>query len=404
MDKALDYGSSDSRFESWRGSMEGNNDLKEKIRQLEEAISQRKQTSASEHARFRYSGGRPSYRYSPIRPHSPHSMRPVRPSRNMKLVVKGHTATAGSSSGDANGNVQYVSVANKLVRVEGNNSATASELVRPSLAVRPRHPNRAAGPNGPRSRSVVIDGEQFVSVGRGNKLIRAASAPKPEARVQRKAVSIDGEGYVRTKSGNLVRVDALRSLKKKRLSPKGRRVCTGFLYSKCEHTADECAYSHTLSPETVPLCLHFQRGSCTRSDCRFTHALVNPRAPICRDFAYKGYCAKGKACLHRHAWECPDWVEKGKCAKTRCRLPHPPKKQDASSCKEAASKEEEEESARNYIQRPMFDPKTGKAVIRHDASASESESTSEDEGLSDDLSGDEAEELLKWYDDNHVEG
>ncbi|KAJ1956107.1 hypothetical protein GGI12_005392 [Dipsacomyces acuminosporus] len=143
------------------------------------------------------------------------------------------------------------------------------------------------------------------------------------------------------------------------------------------------------------------------------HKLVNPRAPICRNFAHKGFCAKGDKCLHRHVWECPDWIEKGKCAKVKCKLPHPPRKDkaDISCYNETMTREEEEEFQRNYIQRPIFDQKTGKPIANDAAAAaslasgsmSESESGSDNDSLSEGLSGDEADELLKWYDDNYTD-
>ncbi|PIA18859.1 hypothetical protein COEREDRAFT_36007, partial [Coemansia reversa NRRL 1564] len=104
-------------------------------------------------------------------------------------------------------------------------------------------------------------------------------------------------------------------------------LCTKHLFGKCENLADKCRYSHVLSPEVVPICRHYQNDNCLKTDCPFSHVKVNENAPICRPFVYKGYCAKGNQCLHRHVIECPDWVEKGKCKRTRCRLPHPTKKE-----------------------------------------------------------------------------
>ncbi|KAJ2765860.1 hypothetical protein IWQ56_003933, partial [Coemansia nantahalensis] len=104
----------------------------------------------------------------------------------------------------------------------------------------------------------------------------------------------------------------------------------------------------------------------------------------------------GAKCLHRHVLECPDWVEKGKCPRARCRLPHP----DPSRPRFAAqlpTAEEEEAFMRRYIQRPTFD----------DAPADPGESSDGDSSssaeLDDALSDDEADELLKWYDDNYDE-
>ncbi|KAJ2589534.1 hypothetical protein H4R99_007430 [Coemansia sp. RSA 1722] len=295
------------------------------------------------------------------------------------------------------------------------------------------------------SRVVNIDGEAYVRRGHGNKLVRASAVPatKPKAGAgsagNKRIVSIDGDDFVRSKKGSLIRVSALRlynshmrgSSKSYQSSafraPKRRskRLCTRFLYDKCEKTAEECGFSHELSPETVPLCLHYQRDMCTKPGCRFVHRKINPEAPICREFVYKGFCPKGNSCKHRHIWQCPDWVEKGKCLRKKCKLPHPdPSKNTAASIQSSAeaigqrqmSKEDEQNFVKNFIQRPRFDKNSGSDEI-DDLLAFENESyQSEKEGddddddddeeegggdLEDDLSGDEAEELLKWYDDNH---
>ncbi|KAJ2801181.1 hypothetical protein H4R21_002884 [Coemansia helicoidea] len=370
-------------------------DLKRQIQQLELAIQQRKQ------------GPRKwtSARYNPVRPRAPYRP-PVRPSRNLKLTVReapkaGGGGGGGSSEGASSGATEgYLSYGNKLVRV-ASGAAPLRPVLRPPAKARapPRRPAR-----------VVIEGETYIRRSGGNKLVRAAALAPPRAPVQqRRVVSIDGEDYVRTKRGTLLRVAAVRELNKRRGQRHPRtdpqqhphrtrrqRLCTHYLFGKCDRAADECHYSHTLSAETTPVCQHFQHDACTRAGCRFSHVKVNPGAPICRDFVFSGWCAKGAKCLHRHVLECPDWVEKGKCPRARCRLPHP----DPSRPRYAAqlpTAEEEEAFMRRYIQRPTFD----------DAPADPGESSDGDSSssaeLDDALSDDEADELLKWYDDNYDE-
>ncbi|KAJ1981472.1 hypothetical protein H4R34_002066 [Dimargaris verticillata] len=75
-------------------------------------------------------------------------------------------------------------------------------------------------------------------------------------------------------------------------------------------------------PERVPLCYHFQRGQCHKSQCPYIHVRMSPDAPICRPFVYEGYCTNGKDCEHRHVYECPEFAETGECQRPKCRLPH----------------------------------------------------------------------------------
>ncbi|KAJ2158560.1 hypothetical protein GGF46_003679 [Coemansia sp. RSA 552] len=368
--------------------MPDNEELRRQIQALESAI------------RFRKQYQRPSSpRFNPLRPPAHHGRPQIRPSRNMKLTVAGRQSGIEAGAGES---AQYVSYANKLVRV-----GSGSGPVRPQYPPRPAPRAPHGGSRAFQTREVTIDGERFVRRGRGNKLVRASTAPAPEG--QQPMVSIDGESYVRTKKGSLVRIGALRVLNQRRQRPQQqrrrpqrqrRRLCTKHLFGRCELSSSECQYSHVLSPEVVPVCLHFQSDRCTKADCPFTHVKNNPNAPICRDFVYQGYCAKGAGCSHRHVYECPDWVEKGKCAKTKCRLPHPVRKDSP----DAGGPTAEEEAAfmRQYIQRPVFGTDAGDEVqISPAASGSESDSDSEEE-LASDVSDDEAEELLKWYDDNYT--
>ncbi|KAJ1798420.1 hypothetical protein LPJ75_006859 [Coemansia sp. RSA 2598] len=104
----------------------------------------------------------------------------------------------------------------------------------------------------------------------------------------------------------------------------------------------------------------------------------------------------------------------------KCKLPHPtPSKKTVSGIQDGVdaagarriSKEDEEDFVKNYIQRPVFggnnesDEINDLLLLENELNRSEDEDGDElgedGEGdLEDDLSGDEAEELLKWYDDN----
>ncbi|KAI7824288.1 hypothetical protein BX661DRAFT_185882 [Kickxella alabastrina] len=403
--------------------MSGNDELKRQIAQLESAINQRKHMqSTALSGPARYSATRqPSYRYTPIRP-------AVRSSRNMKLIVKPDSPGPAATENLSQDGVKYVTTANKLFRVGGGSTIGAVAHPRPQYRPPQYRPQQyrplvigglnngamsAAYSN--RQRKVDIDGETYIRKGRGNKLVRASEVPGPgsvEPRLKgNRIVSIEGENFVRTVRGSLIRMSALRSFKMQRSVPSPQmrqhrqRLCTKFVYGKCNHSAEECAYSHELTPETVPICSHFQRDKCLKSDCVFIHNKLSLNAPICREFVKKGYCKKGRRCLHRHVWECPDWVEKGKCPDEKCKLPHPtPRNREKEADDLKALKEEEELFMRHYIQRPVF----SKDASAHNAGAesehiSDLEYSDDEECLSEDLSGDEADELLKWYDDNYLE-
>ncbi|KAJ2711319.1 hypothetical protein H4R19_003306 [Coemansia spiralis] len=358
-------------------------ELKRQIAQLERAIQHRRQGPRS------WTGAR----YNPIRPP------PVRPSRNLKLTVR--AAPDAGSSGAGGTPEGYVSRGNKLVRV-----ASGAAPLRPVLRPPPHQQQRKQKQcrRGP----VVIEGETYIRKNRGNTLVRVAAAPAPApppsaaARaVQGQIVSIDSEEYVRTKRGTLVRVAAVREFNKQKRQQRvqrpgaRKRLCTQYLFGKCDRAATECQYSHALSAETVPICLHFQHDGCTRTGCRFSHVKANPNAPICRDFVFGGWCAKGAQCLHRHVLECPDWVEKGRCPRKRCRLPHPDPNRPRHGS-QLPTAEEEDAFVRRYIQRPVFGDMPADANDGSDGSTSS-------EDLDDALSDDEADELLKWYDDNYDE-
>ncbi|KAJ2843032.1 hypothetical protein IWW36_005694, partial [Coemansia brasiliensis] len=229
----------------------------------------------------------------------------------------------------------YVSYANKLVRV-GSGAAS----IRPQYRPRAPAPPLKLKPLG-RPRQVVIDGEIYK--GNGNKLVRISStsalsaSAKPGSPVppKQRIVDIDGEKYVRTKRGSLIRIGAVQALNHRRQRlPVRKRLCTKFLFGKCEQTADTY------------------------------------------------------------------WVEKGKCLKKKCRLPHPAKR----SSQQLPTKEEEEHFLKQYIQRPVFD-KADKDELGTglDDVGDDSDGASSTGEALEDLSEDEAEELLKWYDDNYIE-
>ncbi|KAI9505840.1 hypothetical protein BX070DRAFT_97307 [Coemansia spiralis] len=234
--------------------MSSNEDLKRQILELQTAINSYKSNgNRPSQPALRYSSSgsnRQSYRYSPIRPPGLFQPRPrPPPSRNMKLIVK---------NGEADSTAQYIRCGNKLTKVDAvNNKPQPTCLLK--------------------QRKVVIDGELFISKGYGKKLVRvSANKPQPEQQEQiqkqQRVVSIEGVNYVRTKKGSLVRVEALRSLGKPRIKrgPAKKRVCTKYLFGRC-NKSKECRYSHKPTPETVPVCLHFQRGMCTNVDCPFIH-------------------------------------------------------------------------------------------------------------------------------------
>ncbi|KAJ2472154.1 hypothetical protein GGI02_001784, partial [Coemansia sp. RSA 2322] len=103
-------------------------------------------------------------------------------------------------------------------------------------------------------------------------------------------------------------------------------------------------------------------------------------------------------------------------------LPHPPKTKAKLAAVPAVSKDEEERFIKQFIQRPVFDGSAvydapgfantvfGDAGNNCDSNCLDSEARLLDDEYTDDssdndeedLSCDEAEELLKWYDDNYA--
>ncbi|KAF1346995.1 hypothetical protein BDV97DRAFT_358289 [Delphinella strobiligena] len=99
-------------------------------------------------------------------------------------------------------------------------------------------------------------------------------------------------------------------------------ICQQFLrHGNCA-AGEECNLSHDLTPNRVPLCIHFIRGNCTNENCRYAHVRPSSSAHVCRPFATLGYCEKGAECDDRHVNECPDYANTGTCRDANCRLPH----------------------------------------------------------------------------------
>lgn len=85
---------------------------------------------------------------------------------------------------------------------------------------------------------------------------------------------------------------------------------------------DSCDLSHDMTPERVPNCVHFAKGSCTKPDCPYTHSRAEATAPVCESFGFQGYCEKGAECTSRHVFECPNFSNTGTCKIKGCKLPH----------------------------------------------------------------------------------
>ena len=228
---------------------------------------------------------------------------------------------------------------------------------------------------------VLVDGVPFMFDETGTKLVKKSTMPAepstapPTAATPLRA-SVNGEAYVRTKSGNLIsralveerRAARAKSARMARLAALGRMagerhrkqpqaprdelcaffsrtgacrrgsscpykhdaskvaICPGALKpSGCTQPPGTCLLSHKRTPERVPHCVHFVRsGSCRNGDkCLYTHAeRISPQTPICRSFARLGWCDAGAGCERRHTWECPDYAETGRCSDRSCRLAH----------------------------------------------------------------------------------
>ncbi|SHO78046.1 Similar to S.cerevisiae protein YTH1 (Essential RNA-binding component of cleavage and polyadenylation factor) [Malassezia sympodialis ATCC 42132] len=240
----------------------------------------------------------------------------------------------------------------------------------------PARPPPVETPKAPAREQIVVDGVPFVFDESGTKLIKASLVAPHAPSATPRQTSVDGEAYVRTKSGNLIsralvvqrRAARAQQARQKRLAalgqqmgrvhrqvrareraqictfytrtgacrrgdrcpfvhdPARRALCPGALKpSGCMLPPGTCLLSHTPTPHNTPHCVHFLRtGACRHGDaCRYVHAARAADAPLCRPFVYAGWCEQGRACERRHAKECPDFREKGACSNAACRLAHP---------------------------------------------------------------------------------
>ncbi|WFD19689.1 hypothetical protein MCAP1_001925 [Malassezia caprae] len=247
----------------------------------------------------------------------------------------------------------------------------------------PGRPAEPSAPARPAREQIMIDGVPFVFDESGSKLVKA-SLVAPHTPATPRQTSVDGEAYVRTKSGNLIsralvvqrRAARAQHARQKRLAalgqqmgrvhrevreictfytrtgscrrgercpfvhdPARRALCPGALKpSGCMLPPGTCLLSHTPTPHNTPHCVHFLRtGACRHGDaCMYVHASLAADAPLCRPFVYAGWCEQGRACERRHAKECPDFREKGACTSAACRLAHPPPERPAPAAEPTA--------------------------------------------------------------------
>ncbi|KAJ3044169.1 hypothetical protein HDV00_002846 [Rhizophlyctis rosea] len=231
-----------------------------------------------------------------------------------------------------------------------------------------------------------IGGVDFVVDPRGTKLVRktedGAALPTVGRRTP-KFVNVNGVGFVRSKTGNLIlapkskRSDTIRKPKRKSKycqyhrfglcknsncrfvhDPDRIAICTRYLKDQCDDP--HCRRSHRPTDKNVADCLHFsQAWGCKNEKCPYRHVKLGDGAPVCRDFAYDRYCEQGNQCQSRHVIECPDFAA-GKCENPRCKLPHGPKERPSrerrggGEIKTAGEEEDLAELLRMPI-RPDFD-------------------------------------------------
>ncbi|GAA94048.1 uncharacterized protein L969DRAFT_92980 [Mixia osmundae IAM 14324] len=318
-------------------------------------------------------------------------------------------------------------------------------------SVEPAPPFHLAQPG-----SIVINDVTFVK--RGNKLIRArqpggttvqpvASTSATVGSLTPKRASIQGQQYIRTKTGNLVRADAYAAhvksqanLKAKRArldtlvgqlgrvqpsrnrgSTRGKRVprpvitrqkinslCPQYtIQGQCTKGLT-CPYIH--DPTKVSICTRFLANKCELGesclhshstdahrmphcthfprcnrgrDCPFPHVGLPADSPICAPFATLGYCEKGLACRERHVRECPEFGIKGTCTRANCKLPHILRRKGPSTSESIVTPSTTASSA----------PQAELIIDQSASEASEDEIESEvDEDMSD-ASGEDLEEM-----------
>jgi hypothetical protein len=100
-------------------------------------------------------------------------------------------------------------------------------------------------------------------------------------------------------------------------------VCKAFLSKGTCIKGNACNLSHDLTPNRVPICIHYARGNCMNGSlCRYPHVNISSTAPVCSDFAILGYCDNGQYCQNKHVYECPDYSATRRCDNPKCRLSH----------------------------------------------------------------------------------
>ncbi|KAI8817909.1 uncharacterized protein EV422DRAFT_539309 [Fimicolochytrium jonesii] len=218
----------------------------------------------------------------------------------------------------------------------------------------------ASHPETPRAiKGLSINGVAFIRGGAsGNKLVRVTDADRSKIKTPKRLI-LNGQSFSRAKSGNLVLTRALRTPDKSahktskshhsRLKkhcqfyrfgqcqkgascpyihdPARLAVCPAFLKGSC--TESPCKLSHSPTEYNMPICVHFERGRCTKSEeCPYLHVKHSLDTAVCPSFAMDGFCQAGRQCPLRHVCECPEFAANGKCSKRKCKLPHKAKGTD----------------------------------------------------------------------------
>ncbi|KXS13680.1 hypothetical protein M427DRAFT_58493 [Gonapodya prolifera JEL478] len=317
----------------------------------------------------------------------PHFTLPIRPQRRRPSSRIPPQTAAAPIPGDSENSTKWIKKRGQIINPAALASVAKSENAkRERLRVGKAHSKElmAVAPGS----SVIINGTTYKKSARGNTFVRVgAPIPKPRTvvkglvisingleyikdprkktlklrtpgdtmttstprgraqvdhrRGQQKTLRINGELYVRTKSGNLRRVSSKNTrkggerfcryytrfglCKKPRCrfqhDPQHRALCTRYLRGVCP-SPETCTFSHTRTDNNAPLCSHFQTGNCRREDCLYLHSKVGSDAPVCSDFAKLGWCDRGSACPERHVYECPSFSATGACPNAKCKMPH----------------------------------------------------------------------------------
>lgn len=116
-------------------------------------------------------------------------------------------------------------------------------------------------------------------------------------------------------------------------------VCTKFLRGRCKNLDGSCPFSHKIDPTKMPVCQFFLRGKCSNDNCPYSHVNVSKKAKVCEDFL-KGFCARGQQCDKKHILECEEFSRTGKCSKgSNCKLMHKARKPAAARKRKSSSNE-----------------------------------------------------------------